>query len=253
MRRSILPPHGGDPAEVLRRPRDAPRGDDRLLRAPLVRAAALPLARAARHSPTRRSRGSFFVRELQRTFPSTSLDSILNAVQRDPGERRPRSASSAARLPALVVALALQRARERLQHRLRPAEPPLPARQGARDDDDGRLARRRCSCSLVIGSIGVELLKRYARLAATTSVLAYVVSIGGLGCSASSSSSRPPTYVLTNDALDAGARCSPGAVVGGGRCSRRRSRCCRCSSASRSTTRCCRPSPARPCCSSGST
>ena len=37
--------------EVLRRPRHAPRGDDRLLRAALVRAAALPRALAARRSP----------------------------------------------------------------------------------------------------------------------------------------------------------------------------------------------------------
>ena len=127
--------------EVLRRPRHAPRGDDRLLRAALVRAAALPLALACSALANQADQNSFFVRELQRTFPSTSVDSILHAV-RAIQKNATALGLVGARVPALVVALALQRARERVQHRLRPAEPRLPARQGAGVDDDGRLARR---------------------------------------------------------------------------------------------------------------
>src|SRR6185436_16832128 len=40
--------HQADILEVLRRPRHAPRRDDRLLRAPLLRAPPVPLALAAR-------------------------------------------------------------------------------------------------------------------------------------------------------------------------------------------------------------
>ena len=47
---------GSGAGEVLRRPRHAPRGDDRVLRAALVRAAALPLARRCSAWRTRRTR-----------------------------------------------------------------------------------------------------------------------------------------------------------------------------------------------------
>ena len=169
---------GASPEQVLRRPRHAPRRDDRVLRAPLVRAAALPLARAARPRRTRPTRARSSCASSAKTFPSTSLDSILRAVRGDPGERD-GARHRRRRVPALVVALVLQRARERVQHRLRPAEPRLPPRQGARDDDDGRLARRpvrvarrrldrrRRSCKRYFGFAGNASLAR---------VLAVVVS-----------------------------------------------------------------------------
>ncbi len=91
----------------------------------------------------------FLIKELKRAFPRTSLKSILKLVH--------RVQDNAATLgiiggvaPALVVALALQRARVGVQHRLRPAEPALPAREaggrGPRDErphDAVREPRRR--------------------------------------------------------------------------------------------------------------
>ena len=69
-----------DVREVLRRPRHAPRGDDRLLRAALVRAAPVPRALAAR---LLRPRGRVELprTELKRFFPSPSIDSIISSIR----------------------------------------------------------------------------------------------------------------------------------------------------------------------------
>src|SRR6202000_2207035 len=103
--------------------------DDRLLRAALVRAAALPGARPARVRPpgdaalVLRPRAEAHLPEhLIRLDPERGAE--------DPGERG-YTRDRRRWVPALVVALVLQRARERLQHRLRAAEPGLPAREGA--------------------------------------------------------------------------------------------------------------------------
>ncbi len=113
--------------EVLRRPRPTPRGDDRVLRAARVRAADVPRALAARRSPgARTSRASSCARSAR--FPGDA----------DRGHRRASSARAGQRrdarhrrrcLPALDGALAVQRARVGLQHRLRPSEPPLRPRE----------------------------------------------------------------------------------------------------------------------------
>ena len=74
---------------------------------------------------------SFLIHELEQAFPGTSLDTILKAVRVGPeelGDARDRRRRRA----ALERALALQRARVGVQHRLRPPEPLLPAREGAR-------------------------------------------------------------------------------------------------------------------------
>ena len=202
----------GSVCEVLRRPRHAPRGDDRLLRAALVRAAALPLARrcsASRTRPTRARSSCASCSGRSRARRSTRSCTRCAAIQ----DNAPRSASSA-RVPALVVALALQRARERVQHRLRPPEPRLPARQGARDDDDGRLARRRSSRRSSSARSARSCCSRYAGFVDNASV----------ATRASRSASRSlgifvflatAYYVLTNATLT-WREVLPGAVVGGG-------------------------------------
>src|SRR5581483_3439880 len=137
---SILTSCSARSPQVLRRPRHASGGDDRLLRPPLVRPAALPRARAARAGAPG-GRGV--------VLRAPALEDVSEHVARrdpargagDPEERR-RTRDRRRSVPALVVALAVQRARERVQHRLRPAEPRLPAREGARHADDGRVARR---------------------------------------------------------------------------------------------------------------
>ena len=61
---------------------------------------------------------------------------------RDPEECR-RARNRRRRVPAGGPSLSLFSVlEERVQHRLRPPEPRLPAREGTRDGDDGRLARR---------------------------------------------------------------------------------------------------------------
>ena len=67
-----------------------------------------------------------------------------------------------ARVPALDVALALQRARVGLQHRLRPAEPAVPARQVPGDAVHGRLDHRPRAGLVIGGSFGYDLLQRFA-------------------------------------------------------------------------------------------
>ena len=90
--------------EVLRRPGHAPRGDDRLLRAALIRPAPLPRARAARVvGPGGR------VELLRHRAPEDLPQRLdLEHRQRDPHdpEKRDLDRDSRRRLPALVVALA---------------------------------------------------------------------------------------------------------------------------------------------------
>src|SRR5215475_4610494 len=124
--------------QVLRRPRPAPRGDDRLLRAALVRAAALPddLAALARR-PARRV-------ELPRHRAEARLPRQLDLEHRPHHPRGPaardRPRDHRRRGAGVGVALAVQRARVGLQHRLRPAEPLVPAREAARRRADAALA-----------------------------------------------------------------------------------------------------------------
>ena len=83
---------------------------------------------------------SFFVHELSKTFPSTPVKSILKAVRAIRANATVLGIVGGAFLiwSSLGFFSVLE---ERVQHRLRPAEPWLPAREGARHDDDGRLAR----------------------------------------------------------------------------------------------------------------
>ena len=135
---SILRPHGGCRSEVLRRSRHAPRSDDRVLRPSLLRAAALRGAGAPR--PRRPAERELVLRARALEDVSQHLGELDPQRGRgDPCECH-GARDRRRRLPALVVARLLQRAGERLQHRLRPAEPRVPARQGAGDDDDDRLA-----------------------------------------------------------------------------------------------------------------
>ena len=142
---------------------------------------------------------------------------------RDPGERDGARACRR-RVPALVVALALLRARERVQHRLRPAEPRLPARQGARDADDGRLARRalRGARDRVDRRGAAEALRRLQRQRDVSPRSSRSPSRS----SASSSSSPTAYYVLTNVDLTL-ARGAARRDRRGGHRSRRRSSSCR--------------------------
>ena len=132
------PPVRPTTREVLRRPRHPPRGDDRLLRPPLLGLADLPRAGAARLH--RAGRGV----ELSRPRAAEALPVAVDHGHRQ-GRRRDHLECDDARpdrrrVPALDVALALQRARVGVQHRLRAAEPPVPAREVPRDAVHGRLA-----------------------------------------------------------------------------------------------------------------
>ena len=239
----------GRAGEVLRRPRDAPRGDDRVLRAALVRAARCSSRCRCSGATNQAEPSSFFVRELQRTFPSTSVDSILRAVRRDPGERD-RARARRRRVPALVVAVALQRARERLQHRLRPAQPRLPAREGAGVADDGRLARRalrrargrarsaRSCCGGTRASSTTRSSRRSSRSACRSVGIFVFLATVVLRAHERGADWREvlPGAVAAAVILEATFQLLP-----------------RVRPACRATTRCCRRSRGRRCCSSGST
>src|SRR3954468_13280408 len=125
--------------QVLSRPRHAPRGDDRVLRAPVVRAARLPLAGAPRLLPPRRRLGLLRARARPRVPLELARDDPARRP-RDPGQRGD-ARDHRRDLPALVVPVALQRPRVGVQHRLRPAEPVVPAREGHRGGADGRVGR----------------------------------------------------------------------------------------------------------------
>ena len=97
----------------------------------------------------------FFVKELKRAFPGTSLDEHHHARPPRAGQRR-GARDHRRRRPALVVALALQRARVGAQHRLRAAEPAVPPREGHRRGSDGERRSTTLFVSLVVGALGVE-------------------------------------------------------------------------------------------------
>src|SRR5436190_5036734 len=139
MRRSILLLDPRNSPQVLCRPRHASRRDDRVLRAALVRPAALPLARGPEHGGP----GELGLVLHPRAASRLPQHVARLAAARGSGDPRERDGARhpGRRVPRLVVPLALLGARERLQHRLRPPESTVPARQGARDHDDGRLAR----------------------------------------------------------------------------------------------------------------
>src|SRR5918994_2697579 len=117
-------------AEVLRRPGDAPRGDDRVFRAALVRPADVPRPLAARARwPGRRV-------ELpggrDQTRAAGDADRGHRPARPDRAGQRVVARARRWRVPALDLAVALQRARVRLQHRLLAAQPFLHSRQGPR-------------------------------------------------------------------------------------------------------------------------
>src|SRR5829696_2663339 len=136
----ILRPREGRLLEVLRRPGDAPGGDDRVLRAPLVRPARLPRALAAR------DRRAAQRDELRGEGAFQGLSERLDRRDRQDREPDPhpldRAGHRRRRLPRLELPLAVQRARVGVQHRLRPAEPLVPAREGSRRRRPHRPARR---------------------------------------------------------------------------------------------------------------
>lgn len=144
------------------------------------------------------ARGSFFVRELQRTFPSTSVDSILNAVSAI------RENSTALGLVGagflLWSSLSLFSVLESAFNIVydRPNRPFL--RGKALATIMMVLSLTFLFVSLVIGSIGAELLKRYVGLSDNV-VLAYAISVGAslLGVFVFLASAY---VVLTNDALE---------------------------------------------------
>src|SRR5581483_8565129 len=136
---SILAASAGRPVEVLPRSRYPPRRDDRVLRAPFVRAAVVPVARAAR-ARTPGEPALVLRPRVGEDVPEHVGHVDPQRDPRDPGERR-HARHRRRRVPALVVALVLLRARERVQHRLQPPEPRLAPRQGTGHGDDGRLAR----------------------------------------------------------------------------------------------------------------
>ena len=70
----------------------------------------------------RAEESSYLVRELQRLFPSQSINDIVRVVDTITAQRDDARAHRR-RVPALDVALALQRARVGVQHRLRTPEP----------------------------------------------------------------------------------------------------------------------------------
>ena len=80
----------------------------------------------------RADESSYLVEELQRLFPSQSINDIVRVVETITSNATTLGLIGG-RVPRLDVALALQRARVRVQHRLRAAEPLVPARQGPRD------------------------------------------------------------------------------------------------------------------------
>ena len=134
---------------------------------------------------------SFFVRELARTFPGASLDSILHAVQGDP--RRTRGALGLVGGAFLLwSSLSLFSVLESAFNIVydRPNRPFLRGKALASLMMVGSLAF--LFVSLVIGSIGSELLKRYTWASATTSSTP-TRSRSAPRSSACSSSSRRPT------------------------------------------------------------
>ena len=119
--------------------------------------------------------GSFFVRELHRTFPSTSLDSLLRAVRAIHQNATALGIVGGAFL--LWSSLSLFSVLESAFNIVygRPNRPFLRGKGLATLMMIGSLAF--LFASLVVGSVGAELLKRYAGIS-DSPVLAYAVSVG---------------------------------------------------------------------------
>ena len=152
--------------------------------------------------------GSFFVRELQRTFPSTSLDSILRTV---------RAIRANATLLGLVGGAFLLWSSLSLFSVLESAFNIVYGRDNRPFLRGKALATLMMVCSLaflfaslVVGSVGVELLKRYFGFRENVVVayaLTVTVSLVGVFVFLASA-----YVVLTNDALE-WREVIPGAVV----------------------------------------
>jgi membrane protein len=119
--------------------------------------------------------GSFFIRELHRTFPSTSLDSLLNAVRKIRENATALGFVGGAFL--LWSSLSLFSVLESAFNIVygRPNRPFLRGKALATVMMIGSLAF--LFASLVVGSVGAEILKRYAGYG-DSPVLAYAVSAG---------------------------------------------------------------------------
>jgi membrane protein len=143
------------------------------------------------------NQGSFFVRELHRTFPSTSLDSILNAVRKVRENATALGILGAAFLAwsSLSLFSVLESAFNIVYGR--PNRPFLRGKALATLLMVGSLAF--LFVSLVVGSVGAELLRRYTGIGDSV-VFAYAVSVGAslVGVFVFLSSAY---VVLTNDKL----------------------------------------------------
>ena len=152
--------------------------------------------------------GSFFVRELHRTFPSTSLDSLLRAVRAIRENATALGIVGGAFLvwSSLSLFSVLESAFNIVYGR--PNRAFLRGKALATLMMIGSLAF--LFASLVVGSIGAEILKRYTGIG-DSAVFAYAVSLGvslvGVFIFLASS-----YVVLTNDDLTWG-EVIPGAVV----------------------------------------
>ena len=146
------------------------------------------------------SNGSFFVRELQRTFPSTSLDSILDADARRSAPTRPRSGSLGGGF-LLWSSLSLFSVLESAFNIVydRPNRPFLRGKALA-SADDGRSRSPSCSSRSSSARSGSSSSSATSG-SATTSSLAYVLTRDASRCSGCSSSSTSAYVVLTNAAL----------------------------------------------------
>ena len=137
----------------------------------------------------RADESSYFVTELKKIFPGASIASIV-AVIRTIQRQRHLARDRRRRVPALVVALALQRAGVGVQHRLRPAQPAVPPRQGRASCF--MLARSSSSSSACsIGGIGAHALNRFAPGFLGNTIVAYASRCSSRRSASSSSSSRP--------------------------------------------------------------
>ena len=164
---------------------------------------------------------------------STRSSTLVHAVQDNAaalGDRRRRRA-------ALDLPLALQRARVGVQHRLRPAEPLVPAREGARRPTDGRLTGRRCSSRCSPARSASQRCRRYAPGFVVNQRLALRALDRGLAVRRL----RLPRVVLLrpDERRRDAARGAAGRNARDRSSLRRPSRCCRSSCAMRISTRGC--------------
>jgi membrane protein len=152
--------------------------------------------------------GSFFVRELHRTFPSASLDSLLNAVRQIRENATALGIVGGAFLvwSSLSLFSVLESAFNIVYGR--PNRPFLRGKGLATLMMLGSLAF--LFASLVVGSVGAEALKRYAGIG-DSPLLAYALSVGAslLGVFVFLTSAY---VVLTNDHMTL-REVFPGAVV----------------------------------------